>query len=308
MHFQAHPHAVEDLQAKVSEFSMATNILTVDVEDYYQVSAFESIISRSSWSSYEQRVRKNTLKILDMFDEYKVKGTFFILGWVAEKDPSLIREIADRGHELACHGLLHRRIYEMSRMEFRNDVLRATAAIEDAGGRKIKGYRGASFSVTRETFWYLDILLELGFSFDSSIFPIRHDHYGIPDFIRFPSIVKTSSGGEIVEFPLSTIRFMGVNIPIAGGGYLRLLPIAFIRSGIRRLNREGGTPAIFYFHPWEVDPEQPRIKDATILASFRHYHNLDKTECRIRMLLKEFSFVPAGTWLEDNKAGLSYAR
>ena len=286
---------------------MSLNVLTVDVEDYFHVSAFESIVKRSDWPSYEQRVGANTRKILDMFDEYEVKGTFFILGWVAERDPGLVREIAVRGHELACHGYQHNRVREMSPAEFRDDVSRAKAAIEDAAGLPIHGYRGASFSVTRETFWYLDILFDLGFAFDSSIFPIRHDHYGIPDFPRFPLNMKTSNGGQIFEFPLSTRRWMGMNIPIAGGGYLRQLPISFIRSGIRHLNRKERGPAVIYFHPWEIDPEQPRIAGADYLASLRHYRNLEKTEGRIRKLLAEFPFVPAGTWLELHKTRRSYA-
>lgn len=282
------------------------NILTVDVEDYFHVSAFERQVAKSSWASFESRVKGNTMRILDMFDEAGVKATFFVLGWVAERDPGLVREIGDRGHEVACHGHLHRRVHAMKPEEFREDVRKAKAKIEDAGGRAVKGFRSPSFSVTPGTFWCLDVLLEEGFAYDSSVFPIRHDHYGIPLFSRFPVRFQTPGGGEIVEFPLSTVRWLGRNFPVAGGGFLRFLPLSLIRGGIRRINDMEGKPAVIYFHPWEIDPDQPRVKGASLLARFRHYRNLDKTEGKVRSLLSEFSFAPVWSWLGQEWPRFSY--
>lgn len=269
---------------------MITNILTVDVEDYFHVSAFENRIPRSAWDGYPLRVRDNTFRILDLLDDARAKATFFILGWVARREPGLVREIADRGHDVACHGQAHRRVYDMSPDDFRKDLREGKMAIEDACGRRVEGYRAPSFSIRRSTFWYLDILCGEGFTYDSSIFPIRHDHYGIPDFPRFPMRMTAPSGGRIAEFPPSTVEFFGVHLPIGGGGFLRLLPLGAMRAGIRRINDREGKPAILYFHPWEIDPGQPRIHGISWKSALRHYLNLDRTEGKVRSLLSEFPF------------------
>jgi len=284
------------------------NILTVDVEDYFHVSAFESRIPRDSWPEYPARVRENTVRVLEMLAAAGVHATFFILGWVAQRYPALIREIATLGHEIASHGQNHGRVRRMSPEEFREDLRASRRTIEDACGRKVRGYRAPSFSVTRESFWYLDVLAEEGIVFDSSIFPVRHDHYGIPDFDRFPTWLRSPSGAKILEIPPSTFRIIGRNIPMGGGGFLRLFPLPLFRMGIRSLNDREGQPAVLYFHPWEIDPGQPRIRNAGWLSSFRHYRNLDRTEGRIRMLLEEFPFVPVGGWLVSKEAGVSDAR
>jgi len=245
------------------------NALSIDVEDYYMVSGFADIVKFEAWHRYESRVERNTLNILDILDEYGVKATFFVLGWVAEYYPKLIREIHDRGHEVASHGYKHQLVYDLSLKEFQEDTRRSKALIEDAIGVEIVGYRAASYSILKRSLWALDILIEEGFAYDSSIFPIHHDRYGYPEFNRFAVIVERNNAGKILEVPLSTVQLLGRNVPIAGGGYLRLFPIQFIEWGIRRLNELEKQPVVIYLHPWEIDPGQPRLKNG-IISTFRH--------------------------------------
>ncbi|HEV8396210.1 MAG TPA: XrtA system polysaccharide deacetylase [Vicinamibacterales bacterium] len=265
------------------------NAMTVDVEDYFHVSVFDKTVPRTDWEGLESRVVTNTERLLDLFDEYAVRSTFFVLGWVAERHPALVRSIAGRGHELASHGYAHRLVYEQTPDAFRDDVRRSKALIEDVSGRPVNGYRAPSFSVTEQSLWALDVLLEEGYRYDASIFPIRHDRYGIPDAPRWPHTMARSAG-SLFEVPGSTVRLGGTNLPVAGGGYFRILPYAWTRWGIGRVNREG-QPAVFYLHPWEIDPRQPRLP-AGLLGRFRHYRNLHLTEARLRSLMRDFSFGP----------------
>jgi len=266
------------------------NAMSVDVEDYFQVGAFESIISRDDWTRIEPRVERNTRRLLSLFAQRDVRATFFVLGWVAERWPALVREIRDAGHEVGTHGQDHRRVTTQTPDAFREDIRRAKRAIEDACGSEIVGYRAPNFSIVRKTFWAIDVLIEEGFRYDSSIFPIRHDHYGIPDFPRFPASVNGSAGGSLMEFPISTVRLGGVNLPFVGGGYLRLFPQFFVRWGMRRLNRKENQPAMVYLHPWEVDPDQPR-QNVGFVTRVRHYRNLARTAGRLDRLMREFRFT-----------------
>ena len=273
------------------------NALTIDVEDYYHVSAFEAVVPFADWERYESRVEKNTHRILDLLDAYTTKATFFVLGWVAERHPGLIRTLVARGHEVASHGYAHRRVYTQTPEQFRTETQRSKCLLEDTLGQPIRGYRAASYSITAQSLWALDVLKEEGFVYDSSIFPIRHDLYGIPSHPRFCSLLPGPSSASLVEFPLSTLRFGGTNFPIAGGGYLRLFPYAYTRWGIRYLNRREGQPAAVYLHPWELDPEQPRLP-AGRLSRFRHYTNLHRMEERFVRLLQDFSFGPMSEVLQ----------
>ncbi len=267
------------------------NALSVDVEDYYHVSAFESVIRIEQWGSRESRVERNTHRVLDLLDDYRFKATFFVLGWVAERNPGLVRTIANRGHEVASHGYAHQLIYTQTRDQFREETRRAKRAVEDIIGQSIFGYRAASYSITAESLWALDILAQEGFEYDSSIFPITHDRYGIPDHQRFVHIMNGEGRLPIAEVPLSTVRVGGFNFPIAGGGYFRMLPYAVTHRAILYLNRVEKQPAVFYFHPWEIDPDQPRIR-ARWLSRFRHYTNLGSMERKLRRLLASFDFAP----------------
>ena len=264
------------------------NAMSIDVEDYFHVSVFDGIVPRSQWASMESRVCRNTDRLLAIFAEYGVRSTFFVLGWVAERHPELVRRIADAGHEIASHGYAHRLIYDQTRSAFRDDVRRAKTLLEDAGGRKVVGYRAPSYSITPKSLWALDVLLEEGYQYDSSIFPIRHDRYGIPVSGRKPYFIERPRG-TLVEVPGSTTKVGPLNLPVAGGGYFRILPYWWTRWGIARVNEREGRPAIFYLHPWEIDPEQPRLP-AGRLSRFRHYRHLDDTEARLRQLLTDFKF------------------
>ena len=264
------------------------NAMTVDVEDYFHVSVFDGIVPRSRWADMESRVCANTERLLDIFDEFNVRSTFFMLGWVAERHPGLVRDIAQRGHEIASHGYAHRLIYDQTPAAFRDDVRRAKQLLEDAAGCFVAGFRAPSYSVTPRSLWALDVLIEEGYRYDASIFPIRHDRYGIPVSPREPFPIDRS-GGSLMEVPGSTVRLGPLNLPIAGGGYFRILPYAWTRWGIARLNAVEHQAAVFYIHPWEIDPEQPRLQ-AGWLGRFRHYRNLDKTEDRLRALLTDFRF------------------
>jgi polysaccharide deacetylase family protein (PEP-CTERM system associated) len=266
-----------------SRATAGQNVFSVDVEDYFHVEAFSDVVDRTTWDSYACRVEANTQRLLDLLDECGVQGTFFILGWVAERYPRLVREIVARGHEPACHSYWHRLIYKLDRDEFAADTRRAKSVIEDAAGEPVFGYRAPSYSITRQSVWALDVLAEAGFTYDSSIFPIRHDVYGIPDAPRGPFLVTTPSG-PIVEFPITTFRMVGEhNLPVGGGGYLRILPFWYTRLGLMRARAEN-LPLIAYIHPWEVDPDQPRLEGRR-KSRLRHYTNLAKTHDRLRQLL-----------------------
>lgn len=268
------------------------NAFSVDVEDYFQVSLFESTVHRQQWNSLEPRVEGNTDRLLAIFDECGVRSTFFLLGWIAERHPELVRRIHAQGHELAVHGYDHTRITTQTPNEFRRDVQRSKQIIEDLAGERVIGYRAPSYSVVEETIWALEILGEEGFEYDSSIFPIHHDRYGIPGSPRYPWIILNGDKGSqqpLWEFPISTVRIMGTNFPFVGGGYLRQFPMFFIRWGMKRVNHGEQKPVMVYIHPWEIDPDQPR-QDVKVLTRVRHYRNLAKAEDRLRQLFHDFHF------------------
>ncbi len=271
------------------------NALTIDVEDYYMVSAFAEQIKFEDWCRYESRVERNTYKILDLLNEHEVKGTFFILGWVAEKYPGLIKKIHEAGHEVACHGYNHRLIYDLTPEQFREDTKRAKSILEDTAGTEVIGYRATSYSIIPETIWALDILIEEGFLYDSSIFPIHHDRYGYPGAQRFPHVLKRDSG-EIREFPPSTLPFFGQNVPVAGGGYLRLFPLQITKAAIKRINVKENNVAVLYIHPWEIDIDQPQM-NGRWLSKRRHYLNLRSTLPKLKSLLRDFAFRPLNSFL-----------
>jgi polysaccharide deacetylase family protein (PEP-CTERM system associated) len=279
------------------------NMMSVDVEDYFHVSAFEGLVARHQWDTLESRVSANTERLLAIFEDYEVRATFFILGWVAERLPALVRRIEAGGHEIASHGYAHRLVYDQTPKAFREDVRRAKHVLERISGTQVRGFRAPSYSITPRSLWALDILIEEGYAYDTSIFPIHHDRYGIPLSARHPYWIHRDAG-SILEIPASTLRWRRLNLPIGGGGYFRLLPYGWTRSGIERLNRDERRPAVFYLHPWEIDPGQPRLHSSA-LGQLRHYRNLDKTESRLRRLLAEFSFGPmrSGVSSEQSLAG-----
>lgn len=264
------------------------NVMTVDVEDYFQVSAFDGAVSRANWDTYESRVSRNTDELLAIFDRAGVRGTFFVLGWVAARFPSLVRRIADRGHEIASHGFHHQLLYMLTPAQFRDDIRAARHAIEDAAGQPVMGYRAPSYSVIQSSLWAIDILIEEGYAYDASIFPIHHDRYGIPDSPRHPYELKRD-GGSLLELPGSTVRLGSVNLPIAGGGYFRQLPYMWTKWGIERVNRVERQPVVFYLHPWEIDPDQPRVPVGAA-RRVRHYRGLEVTKRRLSRLLSDFRF------------------
>lgn len=313
------------------------NALTVDLEDYYMVSAFERVVTREDWGAHESRIERNTHRVLDMLSDAtprlprqndqnalphvskpkpEVKATFFCLGWIAERYPHLIRDIVERGHEVASHSYDHKLIYEMTPNDFREDVRRSKKILADITGREVIGYRAPSYSITEKSFWALRILTEEGYRYDSSIFPIHHDRYGIPSAPRFPFRVNLNDGFQaadtaipdfsrmqpwepgqdvsknrcLVEFPISTVQLFGMNVPIGGGGYMRLLPYRLMKRGLDKINNDEQRPFVFYLHPWELDPEQPRITGVPLLSRFRHYINLDETAVKMKSLLSDFSF------------------
>jgi len=264
------------------------NAMTIDVEDYFHVSVFDGLIPRTMWSTLESRVESNTCRLLEILAEHDVRATFFVLGWVAERHPALVQRIAAAGHEVASHGYGHRLVYDQTPASFRDDVRRAKALLEQTAGVQVHGYRAPSYSIVARSLWALDVLIDEGHTYDASIFPIRHDRYGIPVSARHPYVIDRAKG-RLVEAPASTAQICGANLPVAGGGYFRLLPYAWTRWGIDRVNRVEGRPAIFYLHPWEIDPEQPRLQ-AGLLSRMRHYRNLDQTEPRLRRLLQDFAW------------------
>lgn len=265
------------------------NAMTFDVEDYFHVGAFADRVDKSQWASFPSRVEANTERSLALFSEAGYKGTFFILGWVAENFPKLVKRIAAEGHEVACHSSEHRRVFQLSPEQFREDTLRAKKTIEDVAGIHVYGYRAPSFSITADSLWAFDILVEAGFTYDSSIFPIRHPNYGMPKLPRAPFLVKTPSG-PIIEYPMPTLAVGANRSPLAGGAYLRLLPYVYTRWGIRFLNECEEQSVCIYAHPWELDPDQPRI-NGSLTAKLRHYVGLGTMEKKLRRLLQDFEFV-----------------
>jgi len=260
------------------------NTMTIDVEDYFQVGAFADRIARDAWDTYPCRVERNVDVILALLDAAKAKATFFTLGWVAERYPQMIRRMGDAGHEIASHGFGHERATEQERAAFLADIKLAKAVLEDIGGRQVTGYRAPNFSVGDGNPWAFDCMVEAGYRYSSSLYPIRHDHYGVPDAPRFAHEVRPG----LLEVPVATVRMFGNNLPAGGGGYFRLLPYALSRWSIRRINAVDRMPAMFYFHPWEVDPEQPRVDGISAKARFRHYVNLGRMEARLAALLADF--------------------
>jgi polysaccharide deacetylase family protein (PEP-CTERM system associated) len=260
------------------------NGLSIDVEDYFQVSAFARYVRRSDWNSMECRVERNVECILSMLDDARATATFFTLGWIAERYPALVRRIGDAGHELASHGFRHQRASAQPRGEFLADIALAKAILEDVSGRDVCGYRAPSFSVGATNPWAFDAIAAAGYRYSSSIYPIRHDHYGMPDAPRFAHEVRPG----LLEIPVATVRVLRANWPAGGGGYFRLLPYALSRWSISRINARDRQPAMFYFHPWEIDPEQPRIPGVGAKTRFRHYVNLHRTAPRLKQLLRDF--------------------
>jgi polysaccharide deacetylase family protein (PEP-CTERM system associated) len=267
------------------------NAFTIDVEDYFHVAALSSAISRESWPTREYRVERNTERLLDILAEKNVHGTFFVLGWVAERSHGLLRQIAAAGHEIACHGYSHELIYCQTPDEFREETTRAKRCLEDVVGQAVLGYRAASFSITRDSLWALDVLIDLGFEYDSSIFPIHHDRYGIPGASPELGKVEAPSRRTLVEFPMCAATFFGLRVPVSGGGYFRILPYWVTHAGLKQINERAGRPFPFYLHPWEVDPGQPKIKVGG-LSHFRHYTNLGRCEARLKRVLGDFAFAP----------------
>jgi len=274
------------------------NAMTVDVEDYFHVAALSEVIKKEDWSRCEYRAEASTVKLLELFSKHGIQATFFILGWVAQRSPQLIRQIHAAGHEIACHGMSHQLVYKQTPDEFEAETRDSKALLENIIGSSVAGYRAASWSITRQSLWALDIIHSLGFEYDSSVFPVRHDLYGIPDAPRRPGIIKTPSGKELLEFPPSTAQFAGVRVPVAGGGYFRLLPYWLTRAGLKQINADEGQSFIFYLHPWEVDPDQPRVQ-ASLRSRFRHYTNLTKTYGRLDRLIGEFRFTTVRNVLAD---------
>ncbi|MCA9734221.1 MAG: DUF3473 domain-containing protein [Deferribacteres bacterium] len=273
------------------------NAITVDVEDWFQVSLFRHHINNSDWDKMESTVTDNTVRILNLFSRYNVKATFFVLGWVAERYPELVVAMQENGHEVASHGYGHQMVFDQSPDQFQEDVGRSIEILEAITGEKVRGYRAPSYSITRDTLWALEKLVDLGIEYDSSIFPIRHDVYGVEDAPRFPFKISIENKNNIIEFPISTTKIIGKNIPIAGGGYLRLWPYWFFKQGIKRVNK-GGEPTIIYFHPWEIDPHLPRINVGN-MKHLRHYGNLSLMEDRIQSLLQHFKFTTVWNVLQS---------
>jgi len=263
------------------------NAMTVDVEDYFQVSAFENVVMHDDWDRLPCRVERNTDKILDLFDGHDVKATFFMLGWVAERYPGLVRRIVDGGHELASHGYSHVRVTRQQPQAFSEDISRTRKLLEDTGGCGVQGYRAASYSIVKETLWAHDLLQEAGYRYSSSVYPIHHDLYGIPDAPRFAYRHKD---GGLLEIPVTTVSLFNHNLPCGGGGYFRLLPYRLSRWAMRHVNGADRMPCVFYFHPWEIDPEQPRQSGISGKTRFRHYLNLGRMQARVERLLADFSW------------------
>lgn len=264
------------------------NGMSVDVEDWFQVGAFEGVIDKADWAGLTDRVERNCDLILQIFSQLSVKATFFTLGWVAQRHPALMRRIAEAGHELASHGWDHERVFRMDAAGFARDLQRSRKAIEDAAGVRVSGYRAPSFSIDGRTLWAFDVLAEQGYAYSSSVAPIMHDHYGWREAPRFA--FRPLAGADLLEIPVTTATFAGRRLAAGGGGFFRVLPYGFTRWAIRQVNRKEGRPAIFYFHPWEVDPDQPRVANAPLRSRLRHYTNLEKMSDKLRNILQEFEW------------------
>jgi polysaccharide deacetylase family protein (PEP-CTERM system associated) len=264
------------------------NAMTVDVEDFFQVSAFEKIIDKETWNNIPCRVERNTERILELFDNFGVKATFFTLGWIAERYPNLIQKIVDNGHELASHGYEHIRVINQTPNQFSADVIKTKNLLEDISGKVIKGYRAASYSIGEKNLWALEELLKAGYIYSSSIYPVKHDLYGMPNAPRFA--FRPFGDNSILEIPITTLKLFNKKFPIGGGGFFRLYPYRFTRWAFRCVNNGDNQSAVFYFHPWEIDPEQPKQKCIPVKTRIRHYLNLKKTESRLKRLLQDFSW------------------
>ena len=275
--------------------------LTVDVEEYFQVSLFEKHAPLAAWDGFPRRAADCVRRLLDLFERKGARATFFVVGWVADREKPLLREIVSAGHEVASHGWAHRELFSLDREGFRDDLRRAQGAIEDATGTPVAGFRAPSWSIGPSTRWALDVLVEEGYRWDSSVFPVRHDRYGWPGRPRAPHVIELPAGA-IIEVPPATARVLGANVPVAGGGYLRHFPFAFVERGIASIEREG-IPAVVYLHPWEIDPDQPRLP-VPWLTRVRHYRNLDKVEGRLARLLDRFRFASIGDVLAQRKKAL----
>ena len=281
-----HRHLSANRQPRMANTEL-TNAMTVDVEDYFQVSAFESRIERAQWDDISPRVERNTDSILQLFSDHDVRATFFVLGWVAERFPDLLKRIGQGGHEIASHGYSHVRATTQEPREFREDVSRTKQLLEDLTGQEVKGFRAASFSIGADNLWATEILADVGYRYSSSVYPVRHDLYGMPDAPRFPF---RHAGSNLLEIPISTVALGSMNLPCGGGGYFRLLPYRYFHWALARLNSIERQPAIFYFHPWEIDERQPRLSDLSFKTRLRHYVNLGKTKGRLTRLLKAFAW------------------
>ena len=264
-----------------------TNAISIDVEDYFQVSAFENSIDRKNWDSLEHRVSKNMDKVFEVLSDTHVQATFFILGWVAERYPEMVKKITKNGHEIASHGYGHQRVSDLTRKEFKEDVTRAKGILEDISGIQIQGYRAPSYSIGKNNIWALEVLADTGHQYSSSIYPIKHDHYGYPEAPRF--VFKDENTG-LIEIPITTMKLFSRLYPAGGGGFFRFYPYSFSKWAINRVNQVYKQPSVFYFHPWELDPDQPRQVNISRKSKFRHYLNLNKTEPRLRQLLTDFKW------------------
>jgi len=273
------------------------HLFSVDVEEHFQVSAFDGVLSRDEWDSQPSRVEPNTIRLLELLGAYRAKATFFTLGWVAERHPGLVRRIVDDGHELASHTWWHKRVFSNTVPEFREEVRRSRDILEQLSGTAVRGFRAPSFSIIPGTDWAFDVLIEEGYQYDSSLFPIRRPSYGYPGAPVYPHLI-TRPGGRLLELPLATLSIGGIRVPAAGGGYLRQFPLTVIQRAFRNLEREGH-PGMFYIHPWEVDPDQPRLPVGW-LGRLRHYRGLSRTVERLGILLAEFRFTSVRDWLAAN--------
>jgi polysaccharide deacetylase family protein (PEP-CTERM system associated) len=282
------PQAGNPTRRERARAAAQRNAFTIDVEDYYQVHAFAGAVAREDWDSLPSRVERNTTAFLDLLAERGAKGTFFVLGWIAERHPGLIRRIVDEGHELASHGWDHTHVHRQTRAEFKADVRRTKQLLDGIAGAQIAGYRAASFSITEDTPWAHEVLAEEGHRYSSSVYPIRHDHYGMASAPRFPHRPRGADG--VVEVPITTVRLFGRNLPCGGGGYFRLLPYTASRWLMRRVNGADRRPCIYYCHPWEIDAEQPRVANISRKARFRHSVNIDRMPARLRQMLDDFAW------------------
>ncbi|NKB97852.1 MAG: DUF3473 domain-containing protein [Pseudomonadales bacterium] len=280
--------------------------LTIDVEDYFQVAAFSTNIAPHEWDKYRCRVEANTHRFMEITDQHDVRATFFFLGWVAERFPNLVREVAAAGHEVGSHGYSHQLIYEQSHERFREETYRSKALLEEQIQKPVEGYRAASYSITQKSLWALDTIADAGFEYDSSIYPIRHDNYGLQGGPHEPYRIDLDNNRSIIEFPITTTAVAGLNIPVGGGGYFRIFPYSLTQVLLRKRQKEVDAPFVFYLHPWELDPDQPRVQGASLKSKFRHYVNLEHVASRLDKLLSEFEFGPMGESLKQCQQLQSY--